>query len=199
MNTDTTNTVLASENDNFNYIIGNIFFTIIIIIITITQFYVYYNINNDGKYICIFSFIVVFLGLFYISGNLPLSLITALFTVNLLFSCGSITNLTNIIHNKIFNNSADHDEEHDHADVAHESEKNKKEHALEQEEHPDKEKKHGEDKKDHEEPEDEPMPDLEMKNPKVAYLKAGNFEPYLTGEKNDFAYPAAPDILKFHS
>ena len=46
---------------------------------------------------------------------------------------------------------------------------------------------------------EEPLPDLEQKKSKETYIKASNFEPYLTGDKNNFAYPSAPDILKFQS
>ena len=45
----------------------------------------------------------------------------------------------------------------------------------------------------------EPLPDLEQKKSKDTYITASNFDPYLTGEKNNFAYPTAPHILKFQS
>ena len=162
-----TNSNIEIEKGDFKWILGNLFFTCIIVIIAFFQLYVYYHNENKAKYICFASFFLIFIGLFVVSGNLPLSLLTAMLVANLLFKCGNI---------QILNNVGTEEE------VTEE---------VTEEGTPDGKK----DNVQELEPND-PHPDLEQKKPKEKYIKASNFEPYLTGDKNKLAYPAAPHILE---
>ena len=90
-----TNLNIEQEKDNFKWILGNLFFTSILAIISVFQLYVYYHNNNKAKYICFGTFFLIFIGLFIVSRNIPLSLLSAMLAANLLFKCGNIKILNN--------------------------------------------------------------------------------------------------------
>ena len=176
-----TNSNIIDEKENFKWILGNLFFTSILVLIAVFQLYIYYQNSNKAKYICFASFFFIFIGLFTVSKNIPLSLLTAMLISNLLFKCGNV---------QILNN----DEHHDHDEPDEHEEHKEHDYIKKQKKVKEKPKKNIKKEKPDEK---EPLPDLEQKKQKDNYIKGSNFEPYLTGNKNNFAYPAAPDILKF--
>ena len=196
---ETTNLNIAEEKENFKWILGNLFFTSVLVLISLFQLYVYYHNGKEAKYICFGSFFIIFVGLFIVSKNIPLSLLTAMLAANLLFKCGNVQILNNEEKQDDTKHEEHEDEEHDDEEHDDEDEvEHKEEEKKEVKEHETKNNKL--DKPNHKkENTEEPVPDLESKKIKDKYVTGSNFEPYLTGDKNNFAYPAAPDILKFQS
>ena len=168
-----TNLNIIEEKENFNWILGNLFFTSVIVLIAFFQLYVYYHNGKEARYICFGSFFFIFIGLYIVSKNICTSLLTAMLAANLLFKCGNV---------QILNR----DKEESKKEVKEIKSKNK----------PDNKPKNKKKKQPNVE---QPSPDLEQKKSKDTYVTGSNFDPYLTGDKNNFAYPAAPDILKFQS
>lgn len=185
-----TNLNIIEEKENFKWILGNLFFTSILVLIALLQLYVYYHNGTKAKYICFGSFFFIFIGLYIVSKNIPLSLLTAMLTANLLFKCGNVQILNSEKHEV--------DEEIHHHEEEHKEEVKKEVKEVKSKNKSDNKPKNKTKNKTSQNVE-EPLPDLEQKKIKDTYVTGSNFEPYLTGDKNNFAYPAAPDILKFQS
>ena len=182
------NSNIDIERNDFKYILGNIFFTGVLAIISFFQIYVYYQQNdNRAKYICIGSFFLTFIGLFLVSKNLPLSLLTSMIAANLLFDCGNV----NVLNNK--NNEEEEKLEKLKEEVSEiKSEQEDRKNNIEVSTvHDDMEKKAKYDEVG------KPLPDLEQKKSKDKFMTASKFKPYLTGDNNSKAYPSAPSILQF--
>ena len=186
---ETTNLNIIEEKENFKWILGNLFFTSVLVLISLFQLYVYYHNGKEAKYICFGSFFLIFIALFTVSKNIPLSLLTAMLAANLLFKCGNVQILNSNKHEA--DELHDNDEEHEEQP---EEEVKKKVKEVKT-----KNKSNNKSKDKKEKHKNQPLPDLEQKKIKDTYVTGSNFEPYLTGDKNNFAYPAAPDILKFQS
>jgi hypothetical protein len=185
---DMSNSNLEMEKDNFKYILGNIFFTSVLTLLSFFQVYVYYqHSDNRAKYICIGSFLLTFISLFLISKNLPLSLLTSMIAANLLFNCGSVN---------VLNNNDDEEKEkleklEEEVTEIKSEQYNRKKNVEVSNVHDDMEKKAKYDEVG------KPVPDLEQKKTKDKFMTASKFKPYLTGDNNNKAYPSAPSILQF--
>ena len=209
-------TEYESNDNRLRWIIGNIFFTSVIFLVTAIQLYVYFYNEFKAKTLCIITFFSVFFGLLVVSRNFPLSLLTAIIFSNIIMGCANLDNLNNK-KKDIVNN----DKKEDKKEVKKDDKKEVKKDVKKDDKKED--KKEGKDvkkniknmvkpdnriiidykkivtdnKKNIKDKELFLLNEPELKKPKQNYLKGNTFKPYLTSEKNDLAYPKAPDSLKF--
>lgn len=168
-----TNINIELENNNeLRWIIGNIFFTSMILCIALIQMYIYYHHEIKAKNVCFATFFIVLIGLLVVSKNIPLSVLSAILVSNLIVTCG---NLDVFDKKKNEEQIKKMDENLDSVDKNIEKiAKNVKDTDNE-----------------------EPVSDLPSKKFKDKYVMGANFKPYLTNESNDLAYPMPPESLKF--
>ena len=86
-----TNVNIELENTNeLRWIIGNLFFTSMILCIAIIQMYIYYQHDIKAKNVCFATFFIVLIGLLAVSKNIPLSVLSAIIVSNLIVTCGNL-------------------------------------------------------------------------------------------------------------
>tara|TARA_X000000368_G_C23023880_1_gene709284 strand:- start:810 stop:1349 length:540 start_codon:yes stop_codon:yes gene_type:complete len=170
-----TNVNIELENTNeLRWIIGNLFFTSMILCIALIQMYIYYHHDIKAKNVCFATFFIVLIALLVVSKNIPLSVLSAIIVSNLIVTCG---NLDVFDKKKSEEQIKKIDEKIDNVD------KNIEKIAKRV--------------KNTEEGNEEPVSDLPSKKFKDKYVMGSNFKPYLTNENNDLAYPTPPESLKF--
>jgi len=160
------------ESNQLRWIIGNLFFTSMIICIALIQMYIYYHHEIRAKNICFATFFIILVGLLLATRNIPLSVLCAIIVSNLIVTCGNLD---------VFDKKQD-EERMDKLDKKLENvDKNVEKIA----------------KKVERKNKDEPVADIPSKKSKDKYVMGANFEPYLTNENNDLAYPEPPLAIKF--
>ena len=169
-----TNVIIELEKTNeLRWIIGNLFFTSMILCIALIQMYIYYHHEIKAKNVCFATFFIVLFAILLVSRNIPLSILSAIIVSNLIVTCGNLD---------VFDKKKDEERMNQIGEKLDKVDKN-----IE------KITKKVEGKKN----QNEPVSDLPSKKLKDKYVKGANFEPYLTNENNDLAYPSAPESLKF--
>ena len=84
-----TNVNIELEKTNeLRWIIGNLFFTSMILCIALIQMYIYYHHEIKAKNVCFATFFIVLFGLLLVSRNIPLSILSAIIVSNLIVTCG---------------------------------------------------------------------------------------------------------------
>ena len=182
MNTENISPTIDDQTTKLRWIIGNLFFTSMVVIIAFIQMYVYYQHPIKAKSICFVTFFVVSGGLLLVTKNIPLSILSGIIVSNLIVTCGNLDIFTN---NKLEKELHDVNQKVNSVDEK-VTEINSK---LE-------EKK---DTPDVDSSISEPVSEPESKKLKEKYLTGANFQPYLTSNDNDLAYPSPPDSLKFQN
>tara|TARA_Y100001935_G_scaffold252640_1_gene257012 strand:+ start:847 stop:1377 length:531 start_codon:yes stop_codon:yes gene_type:complete len=174
MSSNLTNVNIEVDNSNkLRWIIGNLFFTSMILCIALIQMYVYYHHDIKAKNICFATFFMVLISLLVVSKNIPLSVLTAIIVSNLIVTCG---NLDILDKKKNEEQMEKIDKKIDNVD------KNLEKIAK---------------KVENKKKTNDPVADLPAKKSKDKYVMGANFESYLTNENNDLAYPTGPESLKF--
>ena len=167
-----TNVNIELENTNeLRWIIGNLFFTSMILCIAIIQMYIYYQHDIKAKNVCFATFFIILIGLLAVSKNIPLSVLSAIIVSNLIVTCGNLD---------IFDKKKN-EEQIEKIDKKIDNVDKNLEKIV----------------KKVERKKSDPVADLPSTKPKDKYVKGANFEPYLTNENNDLAYPTGPESLKF--
>ena len=185
MSDQTLNTIELEQKAKFRWIIGNLFFTSLIVLLAFIQMYVYYHNNHKSSTVCFATFFITLFGLLVITRNIPMSVLTAMIISNLVISCGDLQML----------NQSETKEETPEENPEAESE-GEEEHEHEHDHDPRKEE---EEITEPPKAEEEPIPEVEHKKLKSKYVTGSKFKPYLIGDSNDMAYPASPSILKFQN
>tara|TARA_A100001011_G_C14205053_1_gene797405 strand:- start:718 stop:1269 length:552 start_codon:yes stop_codon:yes gene_type:complete len=183
MSDQTLNTIELEQKAKFRWIIGNLFFTSLIVLLAFIQMYVYYHNNHKSSTVCFATFFITLFGLLVVTRNIPMSVLTAMIISNLVISCGDLHMLNN-------------------SEIKEEKPEETREEKPEDDEHDDEHDPRKEVEEEITEPpkaEEEPIPEVEHKKLKSKYVTGSKFKPYLTGDSNDMAYPASPSILKFQN
>ena len=160
------------ETNQLRWIIGNLFFTSMIICVALIQMYIYYHHEIKAKNVCFATFFIILVGLLLATRNIPLSLLCAIIVSNLIVTCGNLD---------VFDKK-ENEKRMDKIDEKLESVDKNLEKIT---------------KKVEGKQEEEPQSDLPTKKLKEKYVTGSNFEPYLTNENNDLAYPEPPLAMKF--
>ena len=181
MNTENISPTIDDQTTKLRWIIGNLFFTSMVVIIAFIQMYVYYQHPIKAKNICFATFFVISGGLLLVTKNIPLSILSAIIVSNLIVTCGNLDIFTT---NKLEKELHDVNQKVNSVDEKVTQINSKLE-----------------EKKDSpvSEHNSEPVSEPESKKPKEKYLTGANFQPYLTSGPNDLAYPSPPDSLKFQN
>ena len=174
------NHIEMDERTEFRWIIGNIFFTSMVVLLAFVQMYIYYNSGIKKMTLCFSTFFITLFGLLIITRNIPMSILTAIITANVIVNCGNVNEMDAVVNETVVNETVGN-ETAGNETVGNETVGNE---ILPT-------------KKDGEKEEKEPLAEVEQKKIKQNYLTAGKFKPYLTGKNNKMAYPKGPAILKF--
>jgi hypothetical protein len=181
MNTENISPIIDDQSAKLGWIIGNLIFTSMVVIIAFLQMYVYYQHPIKAKNICFGTFFVVLIGLLLVTKNIPLSILSAIIVSNLIVTCGNLDIFTD---NKLEKELVTVNQKVDNVDKKvtniNEQLKEKNDSSAS-------------------EPMSEPVSEPESKKPKEKYLTGSNFQPYLTSGPNDLAYPSPPNSLKFQN
>ena len=189
------NHIEMDERTEFRWIIGNIFFTSMVVLLAFVQMYIYYNSGIKKMTLCFSTFFITLFGLLIITRNIPMSILTAIITANVIVNCGNVNEMDAVVNETVVNetvvnetvvNETVGNETAGNETVGNETVGNE---TVGNEILPT--------KKDGEKEEKEPLAEVEQKKIKQNYLTAGKFKPYLTGKNNKMAYPKGPAILKF--
>lgn len=168
----TTVNIEIDKTNELRWIIGNLFFTSMIVCIALIQMYIYYHNNIKAKNICFAIFFIILVGLLLATRNIPLSLLSAIIVSNLIVTCGNLD---------VFDKKEN------------EEQMNKIEKKIENvDKNIEKITKKVEGKKV-----EDPVSELPSRKSKEKYVSGSNFESYLTNENNDLAYPEPPLAMKF--
>ena len=179
----TTVKIDIDETDKLRWIIGNLFFTSMIICIALIQMYIFYHHDIKAKNICFATFFIILVGILLATRNIPLSLLCAIIVSNLIVTCGNLD---------VFNKK-ENEEQMNKLDKKLEIvDKNVEQIAKVEDKRKDEPSKKVDD-----ENKDEPVADIPSKKSKEKYVTGSNFEPYLINENNDLAYPEPPLAMKF--
>ena len=181
----TTVNIEIDKTNELRWIIGNLFFTSMIICIALIQMYIYYHNNIKVKNICFAIFFIILVGLLIATRNIPLSLLCAIIVSNLIVTCGNLD---------VFDKKENEEQMNKIEKKLENVDKNIEKITKKVDGKKVDGKKVDGEKVDGEE---EPVSELPSRKSKEKYVSGSNFESYLTNDNNDLAYPEPPLAMKF--